>query len=526
MLRGRAFALSSALVLVVGVVVVSAGSSGAGVTACSLLPIGVVNATPSPLLIQNAGACNVTHAEADGVNTNPAPLVVRAEDFNGGASQGEALWHFGAARKIVTSAATAFGSAVITSAGGHFSAVDINHGVSGFGIPVCAFIKTVTGNVATLNVPTSSVQMNAGLLVENSDGRCFTGTVSAGSTTVTSASANFRAAGDIGRDIVGGGLPHGTFITAVQSVTSVTVSAAAPASAAGVSLSILPLAPIGAGNSLTSTTRQIDDAVITGVSGATNILCSQHARFVPTDVNLPVLTPFGANLGGGPIWITQVAAGLGVAPCAANQYQAVLNTNVTGALPTTVVIGQPNATAPSPFGAESVGGGGITMDAPAAWGGVCNGVPVFNWGNAVWNNPGSFAPAPTFGTALDLKTNNPTRLPAIAQLMFTFMNGKTIAGYVEPVPAAVPGELAPTHYDVVFPKWPLACVGGANDEQIWFNFAPTTGSQVPFTVPPHIGTPGTDFVRAWNYRRNTALTNTTGKFHFGTYANVTIFAVT
>jgi len=61
------------------------------------------------------------------------------------------------------------------------------------------------------------------------------GVTTAGSTTVTSATAAFIAS-DVGRAISGGSIPANTTITAVGSGTSITISAAATVSAVGVAL--------------------------------------------------------------------------------------------------------------------------------------------------------------------------------------------------------------------------------------------------------------------------------------------------
>ncbi|HEX7277339.1 MAG TPA: hypothetical protein VF244_08190, partial [Acidimicrobiales bacterium] len=81
--------------------------------------------------------------------------------------------------------------------------------------------------------------------------RVVTDGVTATNTTVTSATANFQAAGvggvggDIGASISGTGIPPGAKIVAVGSATSVTISAAATATAAGVTLTITRLGAIG-----------------------------------------------------------------------------------------------------------------------------------------------------------------------------------------------------------------------------------------------------------------------------------------
>lgn len=69
-------------------------------------------------------------------------------------------------------------------------------------------------------------------------GRVLTdGTTTSASTTVTSATGAFTAS-DVGRTITGAGIPAGATITAVNSLTSVTISAAATATATAVTLTL------------------------------------------------------------------------------------------------------------------------------------------------------------------------------------------------------------------------------------------------------------------------------------------------
>lgn len=65
----------------------------------------------------------------------------------------------------------------------------------------------------------------------------FTDVVTNSTTTVTSATAAFRAS-DVGKGISGSGIPAGATITAVGSATSITISDAATASATGVTITI------------------------------------------------------------------------------------------------------------------------------------------------------------------------------------------------------------------------------------------------------------------------------------------------
>lgn len=121
---------------------------------------------------------------------------------------------------VTTQGMPIFTSDVISGAG-IGSSSPMNGGGSGIldGFPI-AFNRGVSGNLyRQTNVGSRSV----------SDG------VTASSTTVTSATANFTAA-DVGKKITGAGIPASTTITARGSATSITISNAATATATGVSL--------------------------------------------------------------------------------------------------------------------------------------------------------------------------------------------------------------------------------------------------------------------------------------------------
>jgi len=161
----------------------------------------------------------------------------------------------------------------------------------------CAQTTTVTLSKATLaggplcpaspgpatGACTNSV--GAQVLVSNDDNRTVTdGTTTAGTGTVTSATANFRAA-DIGKQISGGDLPDGATISAVNSATSVTaVCTGCVGGFTGVSSAsnlVISLAPAVEPTS----SRYVTD----GSSGANKILTSATAEFANSDIGLPVV---------------------------------------------------------------------------------------------------------------------------------------------------------------------------------------------------------------------------------------------
>jgi hypothetical protein len=146
------------------------------------------------------------------------------------------------------------------------------------GGPLCpASPGPTTGNC------TNSV--GAQVLVSNDTGRTVTdGVTTAGSATVTSATAHFIA-NDVGKGVVAGDLPDGATISTVNSATSITLVCTGcvggftgVSSASGLNLALSPANP-------PTSARYVTD----GSSGANKILTSATAEFAATDVGLPVV---------------------------------------------------------------------------------------------------------------------------------------------------------------------------------------------------------------------------------------------
>jgi hypothetical protein len=147
MLHKRILFLLVAAALALPIVTIAA-PAGAIANACTLGEFGNLPAGQSELKVN----CTLTTASAS------VGLWNKIEDFSSGAGAtgvAEAVWHVGGARQVVTTAATASGSAVITAAGGHFAASDVNNGISGPGVAARSFIVSVTPTTATLNVATT-----------------------------------------------------------------------------------------------------------------------------------------------------------------------------------------------------------------------------------------------------------------------------------------------------------------------------------------------------------------------------------
>jgi len=98
----------------------------------------------------------------------------------------------------------------------------------------------------TCNGQDTTTAANTFVLAAPSAGRTFTDGVENSSTTLTSATAAF-VAGDVGRLVVGSGIPSGTTIASVTNGTTVVLSAAATATATGVRITLAASVNIASG---------------------------------------------------------------------------------------------------------------------------------------------------------------------------------------------------------------------------------------------------------------------------------------
>jgi len=275
----------------------------------------------------------------------------------------DAVWHYGATRSVAVSGirtgATAPGvvggaqvvgcatnntAAAVACAGGTapagnlaISAADINHSVefatssathTGLVINPGSFITCIGGTgagacspaIAAGRVKLSKTVLNSPnwptcatfanpcttkpltVLVSNDTGRAVTdGVTTAGSATVTSATAHFIA-NDVGKGLSGGDLPDGATISTVNSVTSVTlVCTGCVGGFTGVTAHSALVLTLSPANPPTSA-RYVTDFT-ESVAGRT--ISSAAAEFSPSDVGLPVIfSPAIAGLAGARIGTT------------------------------------------------------------------------------------------------------------------------------------------------------------------------------------------------------------------------------
>jgi hypothetical protein len=442
-------------------------------------------------------ACTETTATGSAKGGSAVPAAgqeTRLEDFN------QAQWHFGAARSGLAGALTAVGGFCITnSATLHFlAASDVNHGISGVGIPPRAFIKAIPGTCGAGNaqldiaVVAPGVANGESVLVENSDGRSVIDgvTTPGGGNKVCSATADFRAA-DLGRTISGTYIKDGAVIVAPT-------PAACPLGSTGATVTVGDvIAPAQVGQTITegpltttTTTRQVNDLSTTI---AVKLICSKVAVFGATDVQLPVT---GAGIPAGDYITAAPSAG-----CVAPATGATLNVAATAtAAGVVAVIGVPNAASPKNGDVSAILGAEIVLD-PSLVGGHprCDQHQPqgFNLIGS-WTNPGSFT-----NGVFEQSSSAPVNGAVIGEQFFPSSAGINFGGFVINVKATTPGDTdVSAHTDVVFPGLPsgIAVCGAAATTGVDTSGVASTFQYLPTTVgiasaASGTGTPSTGVVR-------------------------------
>lgn len=387
------------------------GTAGAVVTACT------TGQYPNAPGAQSAlkSACTFLGAAVSNV-----PII---HDFP------NAQWHNGAARKITPAAITALGVVTAGAVQAHFSAADVNRGISGPGIPVGSFIKTFTNAGSVTIAWTTVAPPVAGtlktFLVENSTARrLLDATTTLGSFAMHSMKGNLKPS-DVGKSIAGDNIQHATTIATVNvNAMDFTISKTAIATGAAQEVAI-------GETSVSSTTRQITDGVF---ATAPNRITSATANYTADDIGLPV-TGLGITAGA---WISAVT------PTVATITGAVLVAGVGK----TVVIGVPTVTAPADGDTASALGAELELNPVYVSSDPCAaGTPEGFTTSGQWFNPGSFTGTLAFATPVS---------GAIGEIAYPTAV-VTFGAFVVPRKAATVGDpQAAVHVDVVFPFLPTA----------------------------------------------------------------------
>lgn len=171
---------------------------------------------------------------------------------------------------------TTSGSTTLTSTGGKagFTSADVNNPVTGTNIQSGTTITAVTSaSSATMSKTATATGSNIYVSVYGDGNRTLMDAfTTSGSTTITSATAYFTAA-DVGKPIVGAGIPAGTTIAAVTNTTTATLSAASIADHGNLTVTIGGTVVVYAvsGNTITRT----ENGVITTIASSTDQLLPQ-----------------------------------------------------------------------------------------------------------------------------------------------------------------------------------------------------------------------------------------------------------
>jgi hypothetical protein len=304
--------------------------------------------------------------------------------------------------------------------------------------------------------------------------------VTDGTTTITSATANFKTGsstttGDVGRVVSGTDIPSGTEIASVTNATTAVMDTAASGSSVGGTLNLeLPT---------NSTTARVVKDGVTTITDAT--VTSSMANFQVWDIGLPIS---GTGIPAGAYIISRTNA---------TTVEISANATATG-VSVLLTIGDPSATAPADGDTGVVLGAELNLD-PALVAGSDDCSAATPEGFVIsgeWRNPGNYN---TAVGSLGLPTNASLLQPTIAQ--FAIVTAVvTFNGYVVQINDNTAMEPDDTntadHYDLIWPSLPTGlavCVGDTVGVASTFSYAATLPSQSK--LPTGTGTPGTAQVR-------------------------------
>ena len=403
-------------------------------------------------------------------NNNTGTSIVsskfRIQDFP------HAQYHNGAARIIQSTATILSGATSFTAANCQGMTAYVNRGITTVGgvvgIPARTFVKSISGAclVTLSNATTANIASSVQLKVDNVNGpRSRTDVVfTSGSTTITSATANFLAS-DVGLSVGATEAVPGSTIASVTNATTADLNIAASASSGAATTSF-------GGATRSSSTRQINDATLTAT-----VITSVAAKWNATDVGLRVSG-------------TGIAANTYILSVAGN------NATTTGgmtpnAVAQNVVVGDPSATAPN--GTDQVAIQGVQLDLnPTLVAGSedCAAENAEGFATvARWRNPGDFGGAALFNT-------QPPNTKAIGQIYFDTAVTDFSMFVVEINTPLGPGTFK---YELVAPNLPTSiamCPGTQTSPGLGFSLGVQSQQIGIGTLPTGTGRPGTAQVRA------------------------------
>jgi hypothetical protein len=378
--------------------------------------------------------------------------------------------------RTVADGATTSASTTVTSATANFQPGDAGRILSGTNIPNYDAIATVnsTTNVtlttaATATGTAQTLTVGAGEFT-SSTRQLSDAQISSGSTTLTSASANFQAS-DVQLPVTGCGIPAGDYVTAVTNPTTATLNAAATLTR-----------PISVADGATTS----GSAVVTSATAGFTTACDADKGISGTGI------PAGAYI--------KTVTNASTVTISANATATGTSLALTETPGDTVVVGAPSATAPT--NGDQVSNVQTTLTlSPALVKGAdpcAAGHPSGETIDGGWYNPGSYQ-ANTLALA-------PTNVPAnsIAEIVYP-TSVVSFDGYIVNVQAGTVGEQdAAAHTDIVLPFVPTSlalCSGlvtppAAQGIGSIFNFEGSALSQQK--VPTGVGRPSSADIRGVN----------------------------
>jgi hypothetical protein len=350
----------------------------------------------------------------------------------------------------------------------NFTSADVGRIVTGTNLPNYDTIASVTNSsTAVLTAAATATGIKQSLTIgadeQVSSARQITdASITATSTTFSSASANFRAS-DLQLPVTGCGIPTGTYIASVTNPTTVVLSQAATLTR-----------PISVSDGATTS----GSATVTSATAGFNSACDAH-KFI-SGAGIPAGAYISAVTNSSTITISAKATA------------TATGVSLTESPGVTAVIGLPSTTAPANGDAVSTIGTTLTLN-PSLVPGYqpCSaGQPDGETIEGGWYNPGGFQ--------ANSLAPGPASLPTdtIGEIVYP-TSVVSFAGYVVPEQASTPGELdAAAHTDIILPFVPTGlalCATPALGIGSSFSFNGSTLTQQK--IATGMGTPGTGAVR-------------------------------
>ncbi len=370
--------------------------------------------------------------------------------------------------RSVTDGVIQYGNKTITSATANFTSADVGRIVTGTYIPNYDTIASVTNTTTAVLTHAATANQTAQALTIGADEQTSStrevtdAQLTSGSTTLTSASANFQAS-DVQLPVTGCGIPTGDYVASVTNATTAVLHAAATVTR--------PFA--------------VSDGATT--SGSTTVTSASAGFSTACDANKAIT---GAGIPAG-AYIKTVTNATTVT-ISAKATATATGVSLTESPGATEVIGVPSATAPANADSVSTIGTTLTLNPTLVKGAApCSaGDPSGETIEGAWYNPGDYQANTLALSPADLPSDT------IGEILYP-TSVVSFAGYVVNEGAGTTGELdTAAHTDIILPFVPTGlalCATPALGIGSSFSYNGSTIAQQK--VPTGVGTPGTADVR-------------------------------